>query len=326
MTTTSGAALFVDVPGLRSLPAAAALHIAATGVRPISVTGSDQALQILKTAKANSDDAVRFVISNTADHHLFATARQLHPNATNILVTSEPIDKYSEVLQQHDDTLLDHVIANTHTDWATDELRVTMQKIIRNDLFGIEKYLIANTPIHEHTIKSSKDRETLNAEVQHWLDAGGQSKSIGRLAFGITEELIMNVVYDAPVAGGRVHYEKLERHEARDLAPDEYAKLRYACDGTLVAISTVDPFGAFALQKWRYYTRKILKRDDTDNLIDTKKGGAGLGLFKMLYSSHAVVCNVEPGKRTEVIVLMDLRHPIKDFAQMPRSIHYFQTK
>lgn len=323
MTTASGIVLFIDNPGFRALPPAAALHIAAAGVRPVVVTGHDQAQQLLKNFAANPQDPLRFIVTNGPDFDLFAMVRTLHPRAVSILVAGESIDKYSESLQNQDQDLVDHVVANTHIDWTTDDLRVTLQKLIRKDYFGIEKYLVADTPIHERLITSSRDREIYNTEVQQWIDSCGQSKSIGRLAFGITEELIMNAVYDAPVAGGRNHYEKFERHEARDLAKDEYAKLRYGNDGHTVAISSVDPFGAFAHEKWKHYTRKILKRADTDKLIDTKKGGAGLGLFKMLYSSHGVVCNVEPGKRTEVIVLMDLRHPLKDFAQMPRSIHYF---
>lgn len=323
MTTTSGIALFVDCAGFCALPPAATIHISSQGLRPVIVTGLDPAMHLLKNLAADRSEVLKILVSNAPDFELFETLRTLHPDAKAVLVTGESMHKYAESLQHQDMNLIDHVIANTHPDWTTDELRVTLQKIIRQDFFGIEKYLLINTPIHERMITSSKDRETCNAEVQQWIDACGQSKSIGRLAFGIAEELVMNAVYDAPVAGGRHHYDHLERHQGRDLAPDEYAKLRYGSDGQTIAISIVDPFGAFGRDKWWHYARKILKRDDTETLIDKKKGGAGLGLFKMLYSSHGVVCNVEPGKKTEVIVLMDLRQPLRDFSQMPRSIHYF---
>jgi hypothetical protein len=136
----------------------------------------------------------------------------------------------------------------------------------------------------------------------------------------------MNAIYDAPVAGGRTHYDNIERTIHRDLATDEHSFLRYGTDGKTLALSIQDPFGAFKRDKWWQYTRKILKRDDADGLIDTKKGGAGLGIFKMLYSSHGVICNVNPGKMTEVIVLIDLVHPVRDFGVMPRSIHYFSSQ
>jgi hypothetical protein len=161
--------------------------------------------------------------------------------------------------------------------------------------------------------------------VQDWVEACGIGKNIGRLAYGICEELLMNAVYDAPIAGGRKHYEQYERYESRYLAPDEWATLKYGVDGRIFAISITDPFGAFVREKWFSYLRKALKRDDSDTLIDTKKNGAGLGLFKMLYSSHGVVCNVDPGKITEVIILISLNQPVRDFVHMPRSIHYFST-
>ena len=39
--------------------------------------------------------------------------------------------------------------------------------------------------------------------------------------------------------------------------------------------------------------KKLSMSRDSDDLIDTKKGGAGLGFFKILYSSHALICNVK---------------------------------
>ena len=73
-------------------------------------------------------------------------------------------------------------------------------------------------------------------------------------------------------------------------------------------------------------TKKSCCRSDSANLIDTKKGGAGLGLFKILYSSHALICNVDPGRKTEVIALIDIQHQVRDFSKMARSVHYFATE
>jgi hypothetical protein len=232
---------------------------------------------------------------------------------------------YSQDLQGQEPELLDHIISFLSDEWVAKETRVTVQKILKNELFGISKYLIGDVPIHSETVRGSADRERLNTQVQHWIDKCGIGKNICRLGSGIVEEMLMNAIYDAPVAGGRSFYEDLPRTEARQLAEDEYATLSYGADGDILAISIADPFGAFKREKFFSYLQKVLRRHDSDALIDKKKGGAGLGLFKMLYSSHAIICNVEPGKRTEVIALIDLAHSVRDFSQMPRSIHFFST-
>ncbi|MCX6118191.1 MAG: hypothetical protein NT027_11665 [Proteobacteria bacterium] len=318
--TGKDAILFIETPGQPSLPAAASMFVASFGARMISTTSVEQGCSIIDNLK---DEQLLAVVSNTASIELFQKTRQSCHAAQNILITADTIFSYSEDLKGLDSVLIDHVIANTTSEWVNNELRVTLQKIIKRDIFGVDKYLNSQNDIQCITIKTSKDRDHCNQVVQKWVESCGFGKNVGRLAFGITEELLMNAIYDAPVAGGRKHYEELERTAHRELQPDEYGKLTYGTDGKTLALSISDPFGAFQREKWWQYVRKILRRDDPDSLIDTKKGGAGLGIFKMLYSSHGVVCNVQNGRQTEVIVLIDLSQPIRDFSGMPRSMHYF---
>lgn len=320
MTSRSATILFVDVPGRKSMGSAASVMVAANGWKSISMSGIPQALEALK-----SSADIRAVVANDPNESLFQAVRTLNPAIITVLVTDLPMQDYCLSLGHNDILLIDHVIANTDPEWTTCDLAVTLQKIIRSDLFGIEKYLSPQADIQSRVITGSADRDTSNKAVSDWVEACGLGKNISRLASGICEEMLMNAIYDAPVAGGRTHYEAMDRREKRNLAEDEWATLKFGCDGRIFAISIQDPFGAFARDRWFSYLRKVLKRNDTEQLIDTKKGGAGLGLFKMLYSSHGVICNVDPGKITEVIVLIAINSPVRDFVHMPRSIHYFNT-
>jgi hypothetical protein len=320
MNAASPTIIFAEVPGRKTIGSAAALMVAANGWQMVTVTGVPQAITALK-----SHPNVKVLVTNEPSLEMLEAAGNCHPNIIRILVTDMPMAEYCARLEQKDLLLLEHVVANLDSEWTTSDLAITLQKLIRRDFFGIEKYLSPESKLQQRTIKGTADRDPCNKQVQDWVESCGLGKNIGRLAYGICEELLMNAIYDAPVAGGRTHYEDMERHEMRTLASDEWATLRYGVDGRLFAISITDPFGAFARDKWFSYLRKALKRDDSDTLIDTKKSGAGLGLFKMLYSSHGVVCNVDPGKITEVIILISLNHPVRDFLHMPRSIHYFNT-
>jgi hypothetical protein len=314
------AVVFLEDQSFEALPDLGTLKaIVGPSADSVVVSTPESAIAVIRESKVH----VPIVVSNRPELRVFEASRKKDRSIQNILVTSKTIFDYAEPLAHRDGDLLDHVIANHSQEWTIRDLRITCQKILRGDVFGLEKYLDVGTPIQRAQVTGTKDRDQLNQTVSRWAESCGVGKNIGRLVYGITEELLMNAIYDAPVAGGRTHYETLDRAAARNLQPDEFSTLSYGTDTRTLALSIADPFGAFVAPKFWQYARKILRRDDPDGLIDTKKGGAGLGLFKMLYSSHGVICNVATDQKTEVIVLIDLAAPVRDFSSMPRSMHYF---
>jgi hypothetical protein len=317
----SGTLLFVDCSGYKSLPSIEALRII-SGDHPLeSVTSASAAMQVLK----HKPD-IAIMIANSPDFELYSQFRMSNPSGHAVLVTELPMKDYSALLQCREEQLLDHVVANKGREgWSIHQLRVTINKIFSRDVFGIQKYLSPNTIIHRELVRGSAEREELNSKVMRFTEACHLGQHAARMAFGITEELLMNTVYDAPAAAGIARFKNVEQTQAIVLEPEEYGELSYACDGQILAISTADPFGALRKETLLTYLKKVLKRDEADGLIDEKRGGAGLGLFKILYSSHGIVCNVDPGKRTEIMALIDVNDQLRDFASMARSIHYFRT-
>ncbi len=313
--------LYVDIPGRKPLPEAAALRVAGTSAEILGVTDPQSAMAVIRTTAP-----IDIIVCNSPEPDIFSLARELQPKLRTVLVTESTMEQYSKLLLGKEDTLIDHVIANRiPTHWTINELRVTVQKILRQDIFGIEKYLAPATPIQELTVKGSNDREAFNTMVMNFAEENRLGQYMAKLVFGITEELLMNAIYDAPVAGGHHHYGELPRTTTVSLRPDEYSTLYFGCDGSVFGISVADPFGALTRQKLFQYLKKVLRRSDSTNLIDTKKGGAGLGIFKILYSSHSLIVNVEPQKRTEVMALIDIQHQVRDFSKMARSVHFFET-
>jgi hypothetical protein len=310
--------LFVNLPSRRTIGAPASLSIAANGWEVLSAANIEAAVALLQAKD------VSVLVSNVPNVDLFSKAKTHNPKIINILVTELPMFEYSKELDDREVGLLDHVVANLTQEWTLTDLAITLRKIIQTDLFGLEKYLRPSSVIHSMAVTGSSSRGPCNKTVSEWVDDCGLNKNISRVAFGICEELVMNAIFDAPMAGGKNKYALIERSQPRELDPDDCATLRYGADDRVVAISITDPFGAFKRDTWFNYMRKVLKRHD-DNLIDSKIGGAGLGLFKILYGSHNLICNVQPGKTTEVIVLISINQPLRDFDHMPRSIHYFST-
>ncbi len=315
----SASLLYVDCSGYKSLPAIEALRLITPTTPMESVTQIEAGIAIVKNQKN-----LLALVSNTPDFELFSLMRKQHPLAQIILVTELPMKEYSLLLNGQEEQLVDHIIANKSREgWTVHQLRVSLHKMMTKDIFGIEKYLAPHTVIYREPVRNSAEREELNTKVMRFCEACHLGQHASRMAFGITEELLMNTLYDAPVAAGIERFKSVVQTNQIVLQPEEYGELSYACDGQTLAISSSDPFGMLRKSTLLTYLKKVLRRDESEGLIDDKRGGAGLGLFKILYSSHGLVCNVEVGKRTEIMALIDVNDQLRDFSSMSRSIHYF---
>ncbi|NRA69003.1 MAG: hypothetical protein HRU19_31320 [Pseudobacteriovorax sp.] len=311
--------LFVDCDGFKPLPSNESLRLISQGLPAEFSSEICQAKSELK--KPNN---AKILVSNNPDLELFQQYRQTTPQGKTILVTSLPMHEYSAKLNNQEDSLVDHIISNRNVlGWTIHDLRVTLAKLISGDVFGIEKYLSPNTKIYKEVVRSSKERDFLNNKVMQFAQECHLGQHTSRMAFGITEELLMNTIYDAPAAAGIERFQNIDQTTEIELEEQEYGTLSYGCDGRMLAIASSDPFGALRKEKVLSYLKKVLNREKTEGLIDTKKGGAGLGLFKILYSSHAIICNVAPQKHTEIMALVDINEQLRDFSSMARSVHYF---
>lgn len=312
--------LFIELNGFKPLPLGGTLRIISSDLEVKSVTDLNSALIAIDRM-----EKLDILVCNATNYEIFRAVRQKHHNAFTILITEHPMREYSPSLNNEEEILVDHIIANRFNEAGMiHELRVTLNKIVSKDIFGIEKYLSPGTEVFRYPITGSQDRDEYNSKVMLFAEACRLGQHTAKMVFGITEEMLMNVIFDAPVAGGVAEYNHASRAEVLKLRPEEYGELTYGCDGNLFIISTSDPFGALTKEKLLTYLKKVLKRRDSVGLIDTKKGGAGLGFFKMLYSSHTLICNVEKNAKTEMMTIIDIEEQLRDFATMPRSIHYFQ--
>lgn len=245
---------------------------------------------------------------------------------TTILVTDLPVHIYAGETNNVDTGLIDHVISpSTEIETCIDLIRTTIIKVFERDFFGIEKYLKQNTMVKDIQIQKPDRREVINEAVQEFAKKYRIGSYKAKLIYGISEELLMNAIFDAPSSAGKPDLRVKDKEylaTAQDLEIEDTA-LRYGCDGEVFAISITDPYGGFEKEIFFRYVKKIIARHNSEDLIDTKKSGAGLGIFKILYSSHGVIVNVNPKKRTEVIALIYINQPIKNFDRMNRTIQYF---
>ncbi len=228
----------------------------------------------------------------------FAAARGRGAEACMTLLGTAAADQVPKILGMGAVTnLLVHAMPV-----LAEELTITAQKLIKNDLFGLEKYLLWGTDLATTVIARGSQRAWLVGDLSEQVRARGQSARVASMAMLVADELISNAVHNAPVDAAGVHYRKdLPRDQDLELDERHQVRLRWGCDARYLAIEVTDRFGSLD----RDTVLTSLSRND----VRESGGGAGMGVALAYRSCDHLVFNLAPGTRTEIIALIDVRHP-----------------
>lgn len=217
-----------------------------------------------------------------------------------------------------------HVIARHGDALQPSELIITAQKVFRRDIFGLDKYLDWWVEPRALRIEESANKQMYLDEVANYARRLGCSERTAEMIETLADELVTNAIYNAPrTSDGAPKYAMKSRTEPVVLEPHEAGILEFGCDGTFMALAQCDPFGALT----RDTVVSYLQRGLGDGLRNVRNasGGAGIGLYRVFQSLSKLIVNIDPGHRTEVIALIDLRLGMKRFRQASKSLHIFVT-
>jgi hypothetical protein len=182
-----------------------------------------------------------------------------------------------------------------------EELTITAQKLVKNDLFGAEKYLLWGTELQTYLVTRASQRTHLVDQIAESVRARGQSARVASTAMLLADELVSNAVHNAPVDASGHHYRKdLPRDVELELDDRHQVRLRWGCDARYLAIEVNDGFGSLD----RDTCIHALARHD----VRESGGGAGMGITLAYRSCDHLVFNLAPGRRTEIIALVDVRY------------------
>jgi hypothetical protein len=254
-----------------------------------------------------------------AASQLLLSVGKAKPRPAILAVTSAQERTDIPEILAHDE--LTNLVAKDASSGGND-LVVTAQKILRNDIFNLEKYLTWGAHTYEHVVADSEQRGPILDDFEGYLNRIGCNKRLITLARGVADEFITNAVYNAPVdRAGKPKYASRSRTERVFLQSNEQALFRYACDGRTLALSIRDSFGRLERNTIRSYLQKGFRKGSDQ--VDKKDGGAGLGLYYIFESLNQLVINLAPNRCTELIGLMDISGTYRDFAQHPKSLNIF---
>lgn len=297
--------------------------------RALAATGSDVEVvadEDTLFARTENDGYDLYMVSLEPSH--MATPRWAEwldrsaPQAKLVLHCTQRTEDYLPLL--NDRRYLQNLIAKNETPLEPEELIRTSEKILRRDIFGLDKYLLWGVEPIKVRITSSREKPQIVRTVSEFAARLGCNERTRELIETITDEVVSNAIYNAPRnPDGTAKYAKVDRRNAITLEDSEAAELQVGCDGDYIAIAQVDNFGA--LDKGvvvEYLNRCLIKGPQQ---VSQKEGGAGIGLFRIFSSLSKFVINLQPGKKTEVITLIDLRLPMKKFRAQPKSFHIFHV-
>jgi hypothetical protein len=216
---------------------------------------------------------------------------------------------------------LTNLIANNGVVDAED-LIVTVQKILRRDVFGIEKYFIWGVQVISMRLSRSTDKGRLLAEAEEYAKRIGIRSRLVSLFCTVADELVTNAIYNAPRSpDGQSRYSHLPRIDHVALDAGEEIEVKFCCDGRRLGIAAIDPFGSLTQERVLDYLAKCFRKGDDQ--IDQKPGGAGLGFYYIFEAVSHFVVNLSVGKRTEMIGLIDIRGGYRNFAGSTKSFNIF---
>ncbi|HEY5923712.1 MAG TPA: hypothetical protein VIV11_18650 [Kofleriaceae bacterium] len=212
----------------------------------------------------------------------------------------------------------DHVVAHPMPLLA-EELLATVQKLIRNDVFGLEKYMAWGAEVRSYALDDARDRDAAVAKLAADVVAVGLPDRISSLVSVIADELIANAVYSAPVdaSGARIHAHD-PRDQSRALTGRDAVSVRWATDARYLAIEVRDQWGSIDLTE-------VTKQLAAGGNQVTTDGEGGMGLPLAYACSNQFVIGCEPNVMTEVITLVDVRYKPTELGRTA-SFHAFRRQ
>lgn len=171
---------------------------------------------------------------------------------------------------------------------------------------------------------SSFDRDSIIEALGALVRQTMREERLAEMAAEVAYEMAMNAMYDAPVdPSGRPKYNH-DRHQDIALEDHEVPQLQLACDGTTLVLQIDDPFGRLRRQDvLEGIIRGLAARHATDSaeVLNTRHGGAGLGIFRMFQLTTSLYFSVVKHQHTRVIAAFDISLRMRDRRAYPTSLH-----
>jgi hypothetical protein len=195
-----------------------------------------------------------------------------------------------------------------------EQLAAMRRRIVEDDVLGLERSMAPGTEIQRRVVDDHADKLRCLARLGAFLDQIDAPRRHREAIEQCVDEMVMNALYDAPLGtDGRPLFAGVPIRTRIAQRSAHGVIVQYAHDGRRLAVAVRDAFGTLERATVLAALHKCLH---AGRAIESRAGGAGLGLYLMLCSSTAVQLCVVPGVATEVTCMFDLGAPRLALAQL----------
>ncbi len=209
-----------------------------------------------------------------------------------------------------------HVVAHPMPILA-EELLATVQKLLRGDVFGLEKYIAWGADVRGYTLEDASERGDAVTALASDVTAVGLPERVSSLVSVIADELLANALYIAPLDEHKRRYRAGEaRERSRALRGRDVVTVRWATDARYLAIEVRD--------RWGTLDPNAVAERLTSGKASAGSTDTGMGLALAYACCNQLVIDLEPEVMTEVIALLDVRYKPTELGRSA-SFHTFVT-
>ncbi|MDB4957757.1 MAG: hypothetical protein JWO36_5326 [Myxococcales bacterium] len=246
---------------------------------------------------------------------------QIDGELTNIPIVAIIDDAPSETLQSTIRSLdtfpwLSHLVSTSML--STPAARSHLTTFLERLAYGPEHGMLNASGVGRVALLARASRREARFErMNEFFSKQGLSARTITAISEVSEELVMNALYDAPVEAG--YFKKpVPRTVDVDLPPERACEISYGIDGSNVFVRIRDTFGALT----RSRLLDVLNRcNGTTVPLDESRGGAGLGLWRVFSTASTIAITVVPGQLTDILVGIST-HKGKISKQL-QAVHFF---
>jgi YesN/AraC family two-component response regulator len=229
---------------------------------------------------------------------LLSKVRENYPGTRVALITAYNIDEYIRVAKENSIT---NIIPKT-VPFNFAELDSLVAGLLSGEIFGLSKYLINENTILDSTwIKSTMEARATRERIIDIFNSKFGTSGDMKLIF---DEIITNAIYHAPTLEDGS--EKYQEFTDVTLEPNEYVYVECGFDREKYAISVTDYQGKLSKETVLY---KIDRQITGEGLLDD----SGRGIHMSRLFADRMIINIEPNKRTEVILINYFSHKYRGY-------------
>ncbi len=261
----------------------------------------------------------RLLGADVFDGEVVLAALRAHPNLRAALWTAEPLERALRIA--NGEPRLSSVFGRgafdeSPRDW---ELLLAARRLSRRgDPAPFHAFLSWGHVGFKAAIADTPARDAAVEQVQKFVEKVGAPRRMAEMFGELAHELVMNALYDAPVdAAGKPRFAHDRKATVR-LAAEEAPTLRAGSDGVRLVLQVVDPFGRLAREHVFGGVARGLKGE-----MDTRRGGAGLGMAACVNATSALFFDVIAGHKTEVTGVLELDLNLREIKTRAKSLHFF---